>query len=408
LIYYRTRPPISPVPTEMTKDFNIAVAEFLVLDLQGNPISTDDGQKLSGFIFDEMSKEFNQMTTEITPEIWNYTLTGTVAGTTPEERHQNAQTLAEKINASVVVYGAIIKDGEGATFSPEFYVNYQGFSNNAPEILGGNQLGRSLDINLPFDRSKDTTGGNPRLVARTQALGLLTLGLAYYSNDDYETAVKYFDQAINIEDWLSSAGKDIAYILRGNTLTRLAYKNSDYSQLALPLADYETAWKLTKQTNARALIGIGGIYYLEATTSDKVDADKLDQAESVFMEALNLPNQPESYNIEAKAHFRPAQFCWMTRGCSIKLRRNTFWSSLNTKKGIWRSGNLHRSPMRAWGCRPCEKGSFCLQLNGTKRPWKRQVPNSRRNIPAASALFTSSLALKKAEKETRNWLVNIL
>jgi hypothetical protein len=160
-----------------------------------------------------------------------------------------------------------------------------------------------------FQRGVAASGGNPALIARSEALGLITIGLAYYANDDYENALTYFDRAVNVEKWLDSAGKEVAYVLRGNARIRLASIRKDRTGLSAALDDYTRAWEITNQTYGRALVGMGGVYYLEAIEdptnlpTSALDVEKLDQSEQVFQQALALPDQPASYNISAKAHF---------------------------------------------------------------------------------------------------------
>lgn len=311
LAYYLFAPP--PTPAKMSKDFNIAVAEIPVMDAQGSVIDSQDGSELSQFLYDRLNVSFKEMSPNILHEIWNYDRTGRIAGATPEERRAAAQSRAEEINAHVLIYGVIVQDGDRSAFSPEFYVNYQGFENNAPEVLGGNQLGRSFAVDLPFQREIAASGGNPVLVARSEALSLLTIGLAYYANDDYESALLYFDRAVQIDKWLDGAGKEVAYLLRGNARMRRASLNKDFTDLPFVLEDYTKAWEISDQTYGRALVGMGGVYYLEAiddptaVTNSTVDIQKLDQAEKIFQQALALPDQPTSYNIFAKAHFSLGQ-----------------------------------------------------------------------------------------------------
>jgi tetratricopeptide (TPR) repeat protein len=142
---------------------------------------------------------------------------------------------------------------------------------------------------------------------------MITIGLAYYAFDDYDTAYKYFSDAINLDKWTNSAGKEIAYLLRGNATSRLASINKKYNNLGEAEADYAQAWEITRQTYGRALLGLGGVRYLEALGDPNnldpatINQDLLATAEATFEQALALPGQPESHNIPAKAHFSLGQ-----------------------------------------------------------------------------------------------------
>ena len=301
----------TPTPSKMTKDFNVAVAEFPVVDAEGNAVDSTDGRNLAQFVTDRLSTAFNE--TDLEPEIWGYELTGKISGADAEARKKDAASRAEQINADVLIYGVVQQQGNQWAFSPEFYVNYQGFQKNAPEILGNNELGQALPVKVPFKRSDAATGGNPDLAARSKALGLLTIGLAYYSFDRYDNALTFFDQAIGVTDWLDSAGKEVAYVLRGNARNRLDSQRLDFSDIDLARQDYQKAWDITGQTYGRALLGLGSVAYVQALKDPKnlaletIDRAKLAEAEAIFKQALALPNQPKEYHIEPKAYFNLGQ-----------------------------------------------------------------------------------------------------
>ena len=206
---------------------------------------------------------------------------------------------------------------KAASFHPNSVVNYKGFADNAPEVIGSNLFGKALFVDLPFSSIDANTGKNPALAARSEALGLITIGLAYYSFDNYPKAEEYFAKAIGVDDWLESDGKELAYLLRGNAITRQASISKDFTRLPEALADYDKAWRITSGKYGRALVGRGGIVYLEALQNPlrpdpkNVDQAKLDEAEKIFNDALALKNQPDSYNIPSKAYFSLGQIYQM-------------------------------------------------------------------------------------------------
>jgi tetratricopeptide (TPR) repeat protein len=119
-----------------------------------------------------------------------------------------------------------------------------------------------------------------------------------------------FDQAISVKDWLDSAGKEVAYLLRGNARNRLDSQRLDFSDIDLARQDYQKAWDITGQTYGRALLGLGSVAYVQAfkdpknpPTPDTIDRAKLDEAEQIFKQALALPDQPKEYHIIPKAYF---------------------------------------------------------------------------------------------------------
>jgi tetratricopeptide (TPR) repeat protein len=314
----------TPTPSEMTKGFNVAIAEFSVVDEQGQPLNGKDGLVMADYLYDRLLGEL-AAAPDLDEELWPASLTGPILGDVPQARRSAAAARAEQIHAHVLIFGQVrVVDGIGS-FIPEFYVSYQGFARNAPEILESNLLGDELEVTIPFQREQAAGGGNPALVARSRALGLLTIGLGYYAFDRYEQALSYFDQAVNTPDWLDSAGKEIAYLMRGNARVRLVGQEQQRLDLTteqfqalqtdlIPAqADYQKAWEITGGAYGRALIGLGGVAYLQAFrdpnawSPETVDETLLKQAEDFFNQALNLPDQPVEYHLPAKAHFSLGQ-----------------------------------------------------------------------------------------------------
>jgi hypothetical protein len=127
-------------PKAMTGEFNIAVAEFGVLDSEGNPARSEDGKRFAEFLHQRLTTEFVGLDLKIPYEIWSPKDTGLIQGADPAKRAQSAGDLADKINANVLIYG-IIREAEGSSqVNPEFYVNYRGFE-QAQEITGNTSWG---------------------------------------------------------------------------------------------------------------------------------------------------------------------------------------------------------------------------------------------------------------------------
>jgi tetratricopeptide (TPR) repeat protein len=218
--------------------------------------------------------------------------------------------LAERIDADVIIYGVITRDGDGGRFTPEFYVNYEGFegAEGGEEITGQHELGRPLRIELPFGAAQSQGVGNPALSARAEALGLITVGLSYYATDDQEKALDYFTQAEATEGWLRTAGKEVAYVLLGNAGSALISQENSAEYVSTTLDYYNTALSINP-TYARAKVGQASVLYIIALGDpavpswDTVDLDLLDQAAAAYEAALDLGDPPESANIETKVHF---------------------------------------------------------------------------------------------------------
>jgi tetratricopeptide (TPR) repeat protein len=294
-------------PYPMETGFNVVVTRFTVLDENGSAISSEDGQALAEYLYQQLDFNFEGLDLGIPYDIRPPAHTCRINGSTRDDRERTAATLAERINADVIVYGVITDAGRQSRFSPEFFVNYKGFE-EGEEITGQHELGNALPVSLPFDINEFTSIENPALSARTQALSLATIGLAYYSVDDFEQASGYFLQAEKAKGWLPSAGKEVIYLLLGNAGNRRASQENSTAYLGAALDYFDTALSINPNF-ARAMVGKAGVLYLMAVgdpaeaTPETIDPEKLDEAADLYEEALNLGDPPASANIETKVHF---------------------------------------------------------------------------------------------------------
>jgi len=293
-------------PKAMTGLFNIAVAEFSVLNSEGQPLRTEDGKKFAEFLHQRLVTEFAGLGLTIPYEIWSPEYTGLIPGGDPAERARSPGALADRINANILVYGVINKAEDSSRVYPEFYVNYRGFE-QAQEITGEHELGKSIRLDLPFDPAQFQGVDNPALTARIQVLNLITVGLAYYSTDNLNQALEYFSRGEATPGWLSNAGKEVVYLLLGNTEARMASQAKSPELLESALAHYERALSINPDY-ARAKVGRAGVYYLLAlgdpnvSSFDTVNDELLDQADAEYEAALTF-DAPESANIDEKVHF---------------------------------------------------------------------------------------------------------
>lgn len=296
--------------TEMTSLFNVAVAEFLVVDEEGKPYRSDDGHILANSLKEQLESNFNELDIEkivSSWEIWGPEETGKVEGTTPEEREANARAKAQEINAHIVFYGVLTFSGETSTFTPEFYVNHAAFE-EANELTGSHELGRSLRISLPLV-SQIQTIENPALAGRANALSLITLGLAYYSRDNFNGAIEQFSLAEQEDRWLDRAGKEIVYLLLGNAYSRLLTQDEDPKYVSLAAENYETAITIN-ENYGRAYIGLAGTKLAQAGDTPE-GMEKLKETEELLDQALALESQPKTANIVPKTHFYRGQIAFL-------------------------------------------------------------------------------------------------
>ncbi len=299
-------------PRQMTGEFNVAVAEIAVVDPDGNFVRSDDGIALAEFLAQRLETYFEEIDERsIGYEIWSPDNTGKITGIDPEERARAAESIAQRINAHIVVYGTIVYQGNHSQFTPEFFVNYEGFE-YAQEATGAHQLGTSMLVPLPFDKTELQAVENPALAARVKGLSLMTIGLAYYSIDSFQKALDYFGQAIETEGWTNTAGKEVVYLLQGNAYVRLASDENTTSYLQFAQNSYSEALNINPDYT-RATLGLSGVIFLESVGDpddpnfETADPDGLIKAEQMLLSILATKDLPASVNYKAKINFSLGQ-----------------------------------------------------------------------------------------------------
>ncbi len=307
--FYKTEIFPAYFPPPMSGEFNIAIANFIVVDENGKRINSSDGEEIALFLYDHLTANITQ-DIPFTVEIRGPGQMPKISGRNDQERQASVAQIASDINANIVVYG-VINQGEKSFLTPSFYVNQQGFE-QAIEITGPYALGSPILVDLPFNRTAIQDIENPALSARTQALNLITIGLAYYSVDNFDVAVSYFSEASEISGWFDNAGKEIAYMLIGNAYSRIVSIKQEIAYLKLASIAYEKSIEINP-SYARAYVGKAGIRYIEALGNPDssefgvVDIDLLDEAERLYAYSLDVSDVPQNAYLDIKTQFSLGQ-----------------------------------------------------------------------------------------------------
>jgi tetratricopeptide (TPR) repeat protein len=306
-------------PTAMTGAFNVAVAEFGQVDATGRVSRSEQGARLSEWIYRGLSQEVQSLPARYQPQLWHDSqdwrskrvTIGVIAGDSPEERAREAANIARSINAHVLIYGNLGLEQDPTTFTPEFYVSE--LQGQADEIVGTHQLGSPIP--LPVSQSNpnpEWSVVSEQLVTRSQVLSRFTIALLYDVRGDQERALNEFE-AIDREftvSWPKNEGKEVLYLFIGRE-AQLAGQDD----LAL------TALQQARDINpsyARAYIGLGNHFYtlaeqqqpaqrldgpeLDCLTGQRQEAIALDCALTLYQQALELaPRSPQS-EVDVKAH----------------------------------------------------------------------------------------------------------
>lgn len=308
-------------PKKMTGDFRIAVAGFYTV---GDSDSSDIGKELSSSVYTKIDVSLSDLKADYNISIWPPEQVGQISGDTAEERSKSAQEIAEKIDANVVIYGFIDATKPTWQVIPEFYIASVN-SFQAEEITGQYPLGQSFTLKGQENAAR-RLDLKDKFSARSQAISKVTIGLLYYSIQEYEKALDIYKTAENIEGWEDDQGKEVLYLLMGNAAGKA-------NQLDTALEYLNKSLQIDPEY-ARPYISMAGVYYLQALipfeTSTKprdekrtdIDQKLLLKSIDTFQLALSATNQPALSDISTKVHFGLGQCYFMQAygGADVNLQ----------------------------------------------------------------------------------------
>jgi len=292
---YRALRPRSPA--RMAGDFRIAVAGFAESGRSGE---SETGTELAHGVYLRLEQALDEIDLGFTIAIWGPDQVGTIAGQDRDARARSAAQLAAKIGADVVVYGHVDTGASLWQVTPEFYVAAENFY-EAEEITGQHDLGVPLSIGGQGNVAA-RIAVSEAFTCRARALSRITVGLAYYAVRDFRQALALFQSAEEIEGWQDGDGKQVLYLLIGNSAGRAG-------DLELARAYHEKSLALDPEY-ARAYVGLASATYMQALkpyeeTGDptRTDVDLLRSAIATYERAAEAAHQPVLSDIPAKVHF---------------------------------------------------------------------------------------------------------
>lgn len=293
-----------PMPMDDAR-FTVAMSSFVTVE-DGRARAHADGRELARLLFTRLESGFAELDLGVPYELRGPDQTCPVVGSDREGRAAAAETMAAALQADVVIYGAIVVSGEESELQPEFFVAYRGFD-EAADLVGPHELGRPLRVAVPVQVKELEGIADHPVNARATALSLITLGLASYAVDDFERAFDYFSEAEQVPNWPPSAGKELVYLLLGNTASNLAATTLDDLYVDEALDYFDQALEIAPDF-ARAQIGKAAATYqlalgdLQTRRGSQVDTTLLDEAEELYYTAAEVP-APAAAEIPLKVHF---------------------------------------------------------------------------------------------------------
>lgn len=289
----------------MTGEFRIAIASFAEND---SALPKNIGYTVADGMNMRLADDLKEITVGPKVEIWGPDKVGIIKGKTPEERARNAEKLAKRIQAYMLIYGVIEKNPNGMLVIPEFYLDTQGFHEGS-EVIGQYELGSSFALpgsNNPawayeFDQQMQT---------RSDIISSLAIGLSYFAIHDYEKSLEVLKSIETIEGWNDNQGKEVLYALIGFS----AGKASKYDEAEVAL---EKAIKINPDYS-RPYIGIANLNYIRALSPfekskkiEDVDFKLLDSCFDYLNLAMKASEKPPLAEVETKIHFSRGQCYWL-------------------------------------------------------------------------------------------------
>ena len=268
-------------PKIMTGNFNIAVAQFGEIREDGSVGPSAKAQKIRSILFDFMDSEYRATGLGLTVQVTQKNMPFIAEGA-------EAEKLAERVNADIVIFGNISAHGDTGEFFPRFYVAQR---SDTDELTGQGELAYPIE----FDMSKPDNRIHADLRIRTTILFNFTKGLIYFSEEDFDSATRAAQAAITAAEGLEKpfAGEESLYLLAARI--QMSQGNDKEANKFL-----DQALELNPNY-ARAYLARGYILYNQALKAN-FEAGLLDRALVELTQAYTAPNQPEGAYIPIKAH----------------------------------------------------------------------------------------------------------
>ena len=162
---------------------------------------------------------------------------GLIEGGTAELRTKAAESLAERLNAHLLIYGNLSRQ-DSTSFIPEFFIAGM---RGADEATGPIPWRDGLSL-LPAASPIET---------RFQSVLFFVLGLASLSWEQYDDAIAYFTKATALAE-RSRGGEEMFHLLLGSAYKARKYRGDlDFARRA-----YETSLDFNPEYG-RAYLGLG-------------------------------------------------------------------------------------------------------------------------------------------------------
>ena len=209
----------SPVSSPMLGEFNIVVAEF---QLEANDLDPETGLAVAQQVYQRIDTRLQEASqdVDVVYDVRGPEQAGTIVGDTTDQRAEAAAELADMISADIVVYGTINDDGVNHMIVPEMYISERLFA-VIPEFLGRHPLGNAVLIPSGSGDFASRVEANRDIAGRAQAIAYIATGVSLFNLKEYESAISFFELALQAGGWEGQTGKESLYLMLGNAAGKL-------------------------------------------------------------------------------------------------------------------------------------------------------------------------------------------
>jgi tetratricopeptide (TPR) repeat protein len=247
-------------PDRMSGDFNVAVAEFAVLDEAGRLIDGGEGgrrvaQRIGTTLQEEFAGRPEVQVWFDGPELErDHNVTIGVVGP-PSLNVTEPAAAAEALNADVVIHGDVRPAGGADELTLRFFLRPQ-FDADFSQMVGFHEFTTRVPV---FDPTNPREEVWRELDPLAVALAWLTQGLRLEILGEQAAALDAFEQAA-----AAAPESDVVHYFLGQEHLYSAQRTGgDEAQLAAAEAAYNEALRLSPD-NARARVGLGSVNFVRA------------------------------------------------------------------------------------------------------------------------------------------------
>ncbi|MCO5198097.1 MAG: effector-associated domain EAD1-containing protein [Anaerolineae bacterium] len=332
-------------PEQMSGQFNVAVADFGILDASGNVRPDEFGAEMRSIVVNQLNFEHDdanllrQLAGRL--DVWHDGLPrseksvtlGTIEGSSAEERAASAEALAHEINANMVIYGYLQEADNPDSLVLEFYYDSAQIRGEPDAIAGSQRLGKPIQLqaDIAVDPTLAKADAAFTLGQRSRLLAWLTTGLAQDAVGREEAALALFEEAAEQLPFLEPGnGREVLDYFIGREAFLL--RDHDRALAALDRAlDADPAYPNALLTKGSVFYDRAQLFFLRdsdipAGLEQCVDLEQIDNGAPTLAAALDDIGQADQlFNdaIEAAANsvYPPlADTALLMRGVNNRLR----------------------------------------------------------------------------------------